>query len=264
MATSQNAQRLFVVPDGSERETDQSSNHPKETKPPVCSICSGTRWELVEGKGVRPCRCRNQEQRRRLIEAANLPRLYDESTLSNYKPVMGNASQLLAFNHAYRLAANYPGDGRGLLLMGSCGVGKTHLAVAVLRELLEKGVGCLFYDFGALLKAIQASYNPNTHTSELDILAPVIDAEVLVLDELGGSKPTEWVLDTMLQIISARYNDRRLTIFTSNYLDECSGEKTEKLEDRIGVRLRSRLYQMCQTVVIDGDDYRKRFDAQQT
>ena len=76
-------------------------------------------------------------------------------------------------------------------------------------ELLDKGVRCLFYDFGALLKAIQASYNPNTQTSELEILAPVFEAEALVLDELGASKPTEWVLDTMLQIIRARYNDRR-------------------------------------------------------
>jgi DNA replication protein DnaC len=121
----------------------------------------------------------------------------------------------------------------------------------------------LFYDFGALLKAIQASYNPNTHTSELEILAPAVGAEALVLDDLGASKPTEWVLDTMLQIIRARYNDRRLMIFTSNYLDERSGRESETIEDRIGVRLRSRLYQMCQTVVVDGDDYRKRFDEQQ-
>jgi DNA replication protein DnaC len=176
---------------------------------------------------------------------------------------MGNASQLRAFNHAHQLVESYPGDGRGLLLMGSCGVGKTHLAVSVLRELLDKGVKCLFYDFGALLKAIQASYNPNTQASELEILAPVFEAEALVLDELGASKPTEWVLDTMLQIIRARYNDRRLTIFTSNYLDERSGRESETLEDRIGVRLRSRLYQMCQTVLIDGDDYRKRFDIRQ-
>jgi DNA replication protein DnaC len=120
----------------------------------------------------------------------------------------------------------------------------------------------LFYDFGALLKAIQATYNPNTHTSELEILSPVFDAEALVLDELGASKPTEWVLDTMLQIIRTRYNDSRLTIFTSNYLGERSGRESETLEDRIGVRLRGRLYQMCQTVEVSGDDYRKRFDAQ--
>lgn len=263
MTSNQNAQRLFVVPDETGNEAAQSSNRPARTEPNVCSFCSGTTWEFVPDKGVRPCRCRNEEQRLRLAKAANLPRLYDGCTLSTYKPVIGNSSQLRAFTHSYRLVENYPGDGRGLLLMGSCGVGKTHLAVAVLRELLDKGVRCLFYDFGALLKAIQASYNSNTHTSELEILAPVFDADALVLDELGASKPTEWVLDTMLQIIRARYNDRRLTIFTSNYLDERSGRESETLEDRIGVRLRSRLYQMCQTVLVDGDDYRKRFDAQQ-
>jgi DNA replication protein DnaC len=263
MAPNGNAQRLFVVSDDTKSEAAQSSNHPARTGPPVCSFCSGTTWELVPDKGVRPCRCRRDERRLALVKAANLPRLYDGCTLSNYKPVIGNSSQLRAFNHAYRLVESYPGDGRGLLLMGSCGVGKTHLAVAVLRELVDKGVRCLFYDFGALLKAIQASYNPNTHTSELEILAPVFDADALVLDELGASKPTEWVLDTMLQIIRARYNDRRLTIFTSNYIDERGVNEAETLEDRIGVRLRSRLYQMCQTVVVDGDDYRKRFDAQQ-
>jgi DNA replication protein DnaC len=263
MAPNGNAQRLFVVADETESEPAQFSNRPARTGPPVCSFCSGTTWEFVPDKGVRPCRCRNEERRLALTKAANLPRLYDGCTLSNYKPVTGNASQLRVFNHAYRLVESYPGDGRGLLLMGSCGVGKTHLTVAILRELLDKGVRCLFYDFGALLKAIQATYNPNTHTSELEVLSPVFDAEALVLDELGASKPTEWVLDTMLQIIRARYNDRRLTIFTSNYLDERSGRESETLEDRIGVRLRSRLYQMCQTVVIDGDDYRRRFDAQQ-
>jgi len=263
MASSQNAQRLFVVPDETESEAAQGSDRPARTGPPVCSFCSGTTWESVPDKGVRPCRCRNEERRLQLVKAASLPRLYDGCTLSNYKPVTGNASQLRAFNHAYRLVESYPGDGRGLLLMGSCGVGKTHLAVAVLRELLGKGIKCLFYDFGALLKAIQATYNPNTQTSELEILSPVFDAEALVLDELGASKPTEWVLDTMLQIIRARYNDRRLTIFTSNYLDDRSGRESETLEDRIGVRLRSRMYQMCQTVLVDGEDYRKRFDMRQ-
>jgi DNA replication protein DnaC len=173
----------------------------------------------------------------------------------------GNSSQLKAFNHAYRLVENYPGDGRGLLLMGSCGVGKTHLAVGIVRALLAKGVRCLFYDFDKLLKEIQASYNPKTQTTTLEILAPVFEAEVLVLDELGASKPTEWVLDTTLQIIRARYNDRKLTIFTTNYMEEYSGEDKEKLEDRIGVRMRSRLYQMCQTVIIDGEDYRRGFDS---
>ena len=94
------------------------------------------------------------------------------------------------------------------------------------------------------------------------MLAPVFEAEVLVLDELGASKPTDWVRDTMMQIINTRYNDRKLTIFTTNYLDGRRAERDETLEDRIGVRLRSRLFEMCKTVQIEGEDYRKKFDSQ--
>jgi DNA replication protein DnaC len=121
-------------------------------------------------------------------------------------------------------------------------------------------VSCLFYEFGALLKEIQESYNPLSQTSELKILAPIFEAEVLVLDELGASKTTNWVRDTMMQVIGTRYNERKLTIFTTNYFDERSVERDETLEDRIGTRLRSRLYEMCKTVVIGGEDYRRKYD----
>lgn len=258
--SSQNAKSIFAVPDEAESETARPPNRQAIAGAQLCQFCSGTAWEMVPDKGVRPCRCRGDERRLQLVKAANLPRLYEGCTLSNYEPAAGNPSQFRALNQAYRLVENYPGDGRGLLLLGGCGVGKTHLVVAVLRGLIDKGARCLFYDFGTLLKAIQSSYSTNPHGSESDVLAPVFDAEVLVLDELGAARPTEWVLDTMLHIIRARYNDRRMTIFTSNYLDECTGRDGETLENRIGVRLRSRLYQMCQTVVVEGYDYRRRFD----
>jgi len=143
------------------------------------------------------------------------------------------------------------------LLSGPVGVGKTHLAVSILKGLAERGFSCLFYEFGTLLKEIQDSYNPNTKSSELSILRPVLEADVLVLDELGASKPTDWVRDTMAHIINSRYNDRRLTVFTTNYLDERANDREETLEDRIGTRLRSRLFEMCRTVRVNGDDYRR-------
>jgi DNA replication protein DnaC len=87
-------------------------------------------------------------------------------------------------------------------------------------------------------------------------------SEVLVLDELGASKPTGWVQDTMMQIIGKRYNDRKLTLFTTNYRDVRQTPAEETLEDRIGTRLRNRLYEMCKTVIIDGEDYRRRFDSE--
>src|SRR5262249_21964301 len=175
----------------------------------------------------------------------------------------------------------------GLLLIGPVGVGKTHLASAILLELINRyQVRGLFYGFGALLKEIRDSYNPVSETSELSVLKPVFDAEVLVLDELGSQKTTEWVRDRLMYIINSRYNDRRVTIFTTNYGDDPKlgnriGSLNRKLrelqnltnesepetdvivrkirslsegtlEERIGTPLRSRLYEMCKTVVIEG------------
>lgn len=156
---------------------------------------------------------------------------------------------------------DYPAVEQGLLFIGTVGVGKTHLAVSILKGLTERGFSCLFYDFGSLLKEIQDSYNSNTKTSELTVLSPVFDAEVLVLDEVGASKPTDWVRDTMTHVISTRYNDKKLTIFTTNYLDTRQSDRDEMLEDRIGARLRSRLHEMCKTVTMTGSDYRKAFDS---
>src|SRR5258708_7429748 len=166
----------------------------------------------------------------------------------------------MAFNYAMRLAVEYPAVEQGLLFMGPVGVGKTHLAVSILKGLTERGISCLFYEFGSLLKEIQDSYNFNTQTSELRVLAPVLNADVLVLDELGASKPTDWVRDTISHIINTRYNDRKLTVFTTNYLDERQNDREETLEDRVGTRLRSRLFEMCKTISITGEDYRKIFD----
>ena len=261
----------------------------------VCQFCFGTGTEVVPGKGARPCRCRAQDSRQRFLETARIPPRYVNCTLDNFKSEP-NSSQNIAFRYACRLVLDYPEVDRGLLFMGPVGIGKTHLAVAILQGLIQKGVPCLFYEFGSLLKEIQDSYNPISKNSELRVLAPVYQAEVLVLDELGASIPTDWVRDTMHQIINKRYNDKRLTIFTTNFLDDPRSDQNEAarqdeapgnqdedapprrtpgkltvdrrarqsaaqtLEDRIGTRLRSRLYEMCNKVLIEGEDYRKRLD----
>jgi DNA replication protein DnaC len=231
-------------------------------QPAECSYCSGTGWEFVEGKGARPCRCRLQERRAQLLAAARIPKRYENCSFDNYHPQGGPTtanflSQAYALRDAKHLVDEYPNLDIGLLFIGPCGVGKTHLATAIIKALIQtKGVACLFYDFRDLLKEIQDSYNPASRTSELKVLEPVYEAEVLVLDELGASKPTDWVRDTMTQIINARYNDKKVTIFTSNYLDEPTTPGEETLTDRVGVRLRSRLHEMCKVVQIKGDDYR--------
>lgn len=231
----------------------------------ICEFCSGTGWEPVERKGVRPCRCRAVDRRDQILSAAQIPKRYENCTFENYKPKAAadeaGISQRIALHGSKDIVDRYPNVEVGLLFLGACGVGKTHLATAIINALaLHKGISCLFYDFRDLLKEIQDSYNPVSQATELKVLEPVYDAEVLVLDELGASKPTDWVRDTMTQIINTRYNDRKLTIFTSNYLDEPQQPNEESLTDRVGVRLRSRLHEMCRVVLIKGDDYRLKLN----
>ena len=221
-----------------------------------CPACGGTGWELVEGKGVRPCECQRVGRGDVLLSQARIPTRFMHCTFDTFDPVCPSLHRALM--NTRKFVDEYPLVDVGLLYLGSCGVGKTHLAVAALKSLITKGIAGMFYDFRDLLKEIQDSYNPNTHTSELKILAPIFEAEVLVLDELGASKPTEWVQETMTHIINKRYNEKKITIFTSNYLDMPIGSSyDETLTDRVGVRLRSRLQEMCRLIPVEGDDYRE-------
>ncbi len=248
---------------------------------PVCGVCFGTGVEVVAGKGARTCNECRSKSGNRLLEAARIPLRFRDCSFHNYYPK--NDSQYWAHHFGRKLVEEHPGIDTGLLLMGTVGVGKTHLAAAILLDLIGRGVRSLFYESGTLLKAIQDSYNPISKTSELRVVAPVYQAEVLVLDELGATVPTDWVRDTLYQIINRRYNDKKLTIFTTNYADEIliahdedpdalvrrnSPRKLSRsrapelttLEERIGVPLRSRLYEMCTKVEIKGDDYRRSLD----
>jgi DNA replication protein DnaC len=147
-------------------------------------------------------------------------------------------------------------------------VGKTHLAVGILQALVaERGATGLFFDYRDLLKQVQNSYNRQVSATELEILAPVFEAEVLVLDELGASKPTDWVWDTVAHILNTRYNDRRTTIITTNYANvgplgteqgTRASMREETLGDRIGERMRSRLQEMCVVVEMQGEDFRQK------
>lgn len=262
MPARSSVRRLVVAREPEGLSLPKAGAPPAPADTPNCPLCFGTGMEVVAGRGARRCRCRALDVQAKLLEAARIPRRYAECTLSNYHPASNDGSQLRAFNYAHRLVKEYPAVDRGLLLMGPCGVGKTHLAAGIIRGLVEKGVPCMFYEFGELLKQIQDSHSPVSQTSELTVLAPLYQAEVLVLDELGASKTTEWARDTMMQVIGRRYNDKRLTVFTTNYSDTRRQPSDETLEDRIGVRLRSRLYEMCKTVVVEGEDYRMRFDTE--
>jgi DNA replication protein DnaC len=228
-----------------------------QTLQEICPYCSGSGWERIEETGtVRRCRCGETARLERLLADARIPKRYEHCDLDSYIP--NDESQKKAKADVVRFLEKYPLIDVGLLFLGTCGVGKTHLAVALLKQvIIEKGDSGLFYDFRDLLREIQASWNSVSQASELEVLRPVLEANLLVLDELGANKPTEWVRDTMAHIINCRYNDKKLTIFTSNYLDTSAKPGEEMLTDRIGVRLRSRLYEMCKEVEIRGKDFRQ-------
>jgi DNA replication protein DnaC len=202
---------------------------------------------------------------KRLLERAQIPRRYEHCTLDSYESGFGGAHRTLSAAHvrARGFVSNYSLNtgGTGLLLTGSIGVGKTHLAVGILQELVrEKHVTGLFYDYRELLKQVQNSYNRQVNETEMEVLKPVFEAEVLVLDELGASKPTDWVWDTVAHILNTRYNDRRTTIITTNYANQppLTPGSPESLGDRIGERMRSRLQEMCVLIEMQGEDFRQK------
>ena len=178
---------------------------------------------------------------------------------------------------ACRFVEEYPVNRTGLLLVGNAGRGKTHLAVGIAKALIrEKGVECIFYDYADLLKEIQNSYNPSVEATELGLLGPLFRAEVLVLDDLGSVRPTEWRWDTVRLILNTRYNDSLTTIITTNFADQAAASvadpdaprsesfasaraaaREDTLGDRIGERMRSRLHEMCRVIKVEGEDFRQ-------
>ena len=193
------------------------------------------------------------------MKAAEIPQRYLNCRVENFdlKRPGTSPSHVKASLVARKFVEEWKIRDRGLLFVGPVGVGKTHLSVAILKTLIEDyGVRGLFCDFSDLLERIQATFSRTNPDSADDVLAPYREAELLVLDELGARRPTDWVRDVLYGLINTRYNRQRLTIVTSNYSDAPARAGEETLEMRIGAMVRSRLYEMCDLVVLDGLDYR--------
>lgn len=249
--------------------------------PEICPICEGSGFQLVEKNGARfaeDCVCRIQFRTCRNLDQARIPPRYTACSLGDFDYDATDESLSTAFLMAHRFANGYPAEtrGNGILFTGSSGLGKTHLAVSVLKYVVEhRGATGFFWEHKELLDKVRSFYDAHVAGAEDKLLRSVIACDLLVLDDLGDITPSDWTWDTTSYILNSRYNENRSTIITTNYPNAMSfqareGEQTSQLAehrramrrltlgDQIGERMRSRLQEMCVVVEMRGEDFRQR------
>jgi DNA replication protein DnaC len=236
-----------------------------------CALCDGTGWRPVErGKirAVEACSCRQPARDGNWwMDRAAIPPRFRHCNFGDF--LHNNPSLEMALIKARGFVEHYPAVEKGLLFVGNPGVGKTHLTVAIQLELmLRKGVHCLFCSFPEMLEQLQDSFDPASQRTKSEILQPILETEVVAIDDLGARRVSDWVEDTVTYILNYRYNHKKPTLLTSN-LPESAAEGSagrspggkyrvsDTLADRIGLRIYSRLFEMCETVAIHAKDFRQ-------
>jgi DNA replication protein DnaC len=223
-----------------------------------CALCDDTGWKTIDDHGVQRvtrCDCWYERLSKSLFESAQIPRRYRHCDLSNFET--HTDSQRNAHQKALGFVEKFPVVDRGFLFYGDIGAGKTHLAVAIMKEVIRrKGARAIFYETTDLLKLVRNTYNNQVQSTELDVLRPVLQADLLVLDDLGEEAKSQWVEETLGLVINTRYSEQRATILTTNLVD-IENTEPRSFAFQVGLRIRSRLKEMCEWIRIESHDTRE-------
>jgi DNA replication protein DnaC len=253
-----------------------------------CPICNGLGLKIVQRSDgtqfAQDCVCRIERRATQILKNARIPRRYEFCSLDSYETMHSSATESVkkGLSVSRKFTAGYPieTNGKGLLFVGSRGLGKTHLAIGILKNLItERGATGVFWEHKELLENIRSIYGARTAGAEAQVLRAAITCDLLVLDDLGDITPSDWTWDTTSYILSSRYNEDRSTIITSNLPNEPPsvsfdepvdrfandpGKEARRamtkrtLADRIGDRIWSRLQEMCVVVEMNGEDFRQK------
>lgn len=190
-----------------------------------------------------------QQKINKLMEASGISSRFREKTFGNFKTT---PQTLEAFNICRNFVIGYKPNVKGLRLWGNYGTGKTHLITAIVNNLLTKNVPCMFVVVPELLEYLrQGIKNEDTAQTATELISMAKKVDVLVLDDLGAEKPSNWVKEQLFILINARYENQLTTLITTNL-------STAELVEQIGQRIVSRVVEMTDTVKINTDDYRLR------
>jgi len=204
----------------------------------VCEKCGGALYIPTEDGAV-PCDCLPAALMKQRLRAANIPPRFQQKTIESFKGNDKKRKQLRTDAKVYVQGFPPQESKKGLLFMGTTGCGKTHLAIGILKATIEKGYTGYYCNVIDFFTRLRDTFRGDTEYDEMDMLDKISKVDMLVLDDLGAEKSTDWVRDRIYAIVNARYEQNLPVLVTTNKMD------LAELEDHVGKRIVSRLCEMC-------------------
>ncbi len=200
-----------------------------------------------------------REKIERMLVESKLGERFRTRTFENF---IVNDKNRYAYETTKKYASDfekYKKDGIGLILTGSYGTGKTHLAAAICHELIKKDYRPIFGTMITLLEKIKATYDDEySREREEQVIDKYTRCDLLIIDDLGKERPTEWAIEKLYYIINTRYEKCLPVVITTNYgIDKLISRLTVKDNVETAEAIVSRLYEMCRGILMEWEDFRK-------